>query len=1833
MADPKKNKVLYYDPNPGTDKPVNLEDLCILVELETEKKGRNIIVTNTSDNSSKVLNDTGSTTKVRFNMGSGPDGTGPQTTKYTQASTTLTGNGDYSESLGITSIDIDFNASLTPIIKINFIDIRGNALLEKGNDSKYNVFFQLPYPIFKLKIKGFYGKTVMYCLHLMKYNSKFNSNTGNFEIQCDFIGYTYAFLSDMLIGYLKAIVETDKGADKLKEINTELKACFESQPDNLKKGKSGQYKDIVKISEFETEISNINSKIKQLKNDDIVKRLPLISNKIIELNDLKTFVNTFISTNNLIKVKQVDPVTQVKLNVFDCFAGGVYLPGFNPNGDDGNLDGYNKNILNKITDFNANNAYTLDINHFQFQNSANNVGIPVTNNYQDMSLTNVLNGDRFLDFRLAFADINILNDKLVNDKQELNVTIQSKITNEIDSELQFDSSVGYLFKVFTAHIDVFMSSIRDVAKQTQSDTSRSGLFKDVVNSKNVDIKKNNGENQTIYPFPLYSETDATNGGATEKWIGSNPKFEDIPEVKFIEDLLNGFLRAATKDNQLQFDNEQNKNGFVPVSLLDTNFFGVVQNPYVTGGSAINSDALVRLLISRAFLFLSYSNHNSSIDKINAIASLEANNMYNSVIDERVKNMFFTKYCSNITNLTKPILDTSVVINPTFWPNSGLISSFNSNYIFTSPGTSIPLFDSDPNNYLSSNNHQAGHKIGTPDDIIDPSNVNYIKIIEENNYLTQGVTYADYVTSGITSYITKTKEENYFDLVNSKAEVPLLNTTYKTGEILKVKISGDEDPINTNLLFFEHVLGKFQYSNTYGNSLRETNTSNSINRASLNTYNKTTKNIVYSSIDFMENNDQKYSSLFGSTFYYLQSSEASKALLFLHTLPLFGLTSESNTGIFNTYLKRIFNQESAFIKIPKAWILFMGGLLWRMNTSRNPNDPIIYSQLSSINIPNRSQYLKAYDPTVAGFLNVLPLGFASVGTSFTYAMIESEIINLPDSVKETLIIYFTDWVASDDPNYSWTAIKTPFEIYKNGITLTEISNFSKFINSEIKSTVLWKDGVICSNSFNINNLDFPNVIIDNLQNNGLYNLINNTTKGKTITNDLILTHKSPSAVGASGLSNFITFLQQNVIFGNSTPRIWNPSGTTLSTDFKVSGDALTKYLTKFITTFISLNKNNDTVIKKETDIKQKLFNSIDDDFIKLSIYRTIKAIYDKWIAGTNDQASNGSIVDCTGQANGNLYNQFLFIDKAYRDISYDFKVNPFTILNSITSDYNQNFHDFTSRVLADNNFVFQALPTFINYNNKSDFEAAFKPYTYNEAVSNDTKTINSCNKADNFTSGPQFVCVYIGQSSKNLDLGNDYEHPTDGVDLKHMDQNQTTNTAPDEASKYFNSSDYHIPAFEVNYAKGNQSMFKDIRLDQHEFSETDETLKVTNSIANNGDSKIRTTVSQNLFNIYSTRSYSCEVESMGNAQIQPMMYFQLNNIPMFRGAYMIQRVKHSLRPGYMTTTFTGVRINKWITPLVNEGSMFMNILGSLSDIDTKGVTLKASPCSTGIGGGYLANQDTSNPIINPNAQDLTILTQKQISDYIISKTGDQNNWRTVSGIDPVIVYSITKHESRQQPFDTSHRPLIRYESANFYRYLGDLGLKDFRTWVMNNQVNNIVTTELIINGTCDQSNDTKYIKLNEAYTIADRYNKENPGKLTQSQIDSVKTAAIRATSWGVGQILGDGYKAMGYTNIIDFVKDMYKSEKSQIDIMIKFIKAKSFGGKKLSIITQQTDDGKWNKIASAYAGAYYNTNTKTNQPKVSIAQFCVGNNIQSQLPCYAVYLQEDYPISKAFMFGS
>lgn len=107
--------------------------------------------------------------------------------------------------LGITSISIKNNASFIPQVDIELVDVQGRTLFELGENSPYAAFFQLPYPLFYLTVKGYYGKAVKYELMMKSFNARFDPTDGNYKISLSFIGRTAALLSDLSLGALYAL--------------------------------------------------------------------------------------------------------------------------------------------------------------------------------------------------------------------------------------------------------------------------------------------------------------------------------------------------------------------------------------------------------------------------------------------------------------------------------------------------------------------------------------------------------------------------------------------------------------------------------------------------------------------------------------------------------------------------------------------------------------------------------------------------------------------------------------------------------------------------------------------------------------------------------------------------------------------------------------------------------------------------------------------------------------------------------------------------------------------------------------------------------------------------------------------------------------------------------------------------------------------------------------------------------------------------------------------------------------------------------------------------------------------------------------------------------------------------------------------------------------------------------------------------------------------------------------------------------------------------------------------------------------------------------------------
>lgn len=102
------------------------------------------------------------------------NGTNSLTTDYTNISFDQYFKGEQIEGLGVEQVSISFESWYTPTVSIKFVDVRGSAFFGREEaihyddkitaDNLFGCFATVPYPEFKLQIKGFLGRPVTYQL-------------------------------------------------------------------------------------------------------------------------------------------------------------------------------------------------------------------------------------------------------------------------------------------------------------------------------------------------------------------------------------------------------------------------------------------------------------------------------------------------------------------------------------------------------------------------------------------------------------------------------------------------------------------------------------------------------------------------------------------------------------------------------------------------------------------------------------------------------------------------------------------------------------------------------------------------------------------------------------------------------------------------------------------------------------------------------------------------------------------------------------------------------------------------------------------------------------------------------------------------------------------------------------------------------------------------------------------------------------------------------------------------------------------------------------------------------------------------------------------------------------------------------------------------------------------------------------------------------------------------------------------------------------------------------------------------------------------------------------
>lgn len=688
-----------------------------------------------------------------------------------------------------------------------------------------------------------------------------------------------------------------------------------------------------------------------------------------------------------------------------------------------------------------------------------------------------------------------------------------------------------------------------------------------------------------------------------------------------------------------------------------------------------------------------------------------------------------------------------------------------------------------------------------------------------------------------------------------------------------------------------------------------------------------------------NAPQKFS-VFGHPFYYCQNSndsyivrEGAKCLLFLYSL-----NYDMNRAM--ELLKKTENSKGMIKSAPYGMLLLLGGILWRYRQSSDPlvskDGDIEYNISKDMTMFERNgdKYefvVRQKDRLATDEQNLN-----------TYLSVTELFTNVGYYAKNRLVKLFLDFVEKE-----WKFVSSNHELRHEYGVLMKSSDFRQFVNNikgkspakvfpELRKTNFLLGYVL----YQIPQDDFP----------AMRMLFRDTT----------------------GFVSMKLVYFTEVIIADTCCFADKPNGDADYLSIK-KADYMS-YLRGFSKALSDVTGNVDSDAVAET-----VTNAVEDTYypVELSIYQYLKHMWDKWLIhdyfDTDNKDKDDVSYGRTKYDVGTYFaNNFVFIDSFYNNIYHQLRVN----CNQFLTVYQSNVVEsggFVSQVfnkVANDNqclmFGFPGYGFFSNQNDDGDkmmehMKTLFKPVPYSEK-----DPISSTNK---------FAVIYVQKASDIESTCKEYKGDSFNIwfsDAGNIGSYDNRFMWPDQLDDDYEAHGkmayenqiskpgYRIPSFGVAYSRSNNAVFKKINVNMSTPMVTQQTATVMQQLAEKGgsnDHKI-TFVGQDLYNIYSNYAYMCDIEMMGNAQILPLMYFQLTNIPMFRGTYMVVSVNHSITPGRMITRIRGMKMSRNQLPY-NKQWFFRksdNIFFSGGSDTTKS-------CSNAVGTGNYPDNYTGSTEVN------------------------------------------------------------------------------------------------------------------------------------------------------------------------------------------------------------------------------------------------------------------------------
>ncbi len=389
---------------------------------------------------------------------------------------------------------------------------------------------------------------------------------------------------------------------------------------------------------------------------------------------------------------------------------------------------------------------------------------------------------------------------------------------------------------------------------------------------------------------------------------------------------------------------------------------------------------------------------------------------------------------------------------------------------------------------------------------------------------------------------------------------------------------------------------------------------------------------------------------------------------------------------------------------------------------------------------------------------------------------------------------------------------------------------------------------------------------------------------------------------------------------TTQKLKNPN-ITPTEFYGLMNDYLNKNTT-YINTLLNIELTN--LRKKLPSVNVSPVNNnvradrVEGEQTRYETWELFKSINDKWISGGDFKTKT-------------LFEDVLIVDRASRDVGQQVYVDVFKLKNLIeSSDYKNSLLSIVNTILTENNFVSFSLPAYANFYNVRDVSK--NPTPKPEGTLEFANSLfGTFLNVDYRETSPKFLCIYAWKPSQHLNLNEnvDYRYRDDAFDLRRSSdnpllENLTNKTNWDKSNK--------VVGFNVDIGPQNQQIFKQFDISQDPGQPTAESLEVLNQMANLSRNRAGYSQSVSLYNVYKNRSYKCSIDMMGNALIQPTMYFNLRNVPMFSGPYMITKVTHRISENGFDTTFEGQRQPFYSIPKIETyiQSLTTNILKNIQE---------------------------------------------------------------------------------------------------------------------------------------------------------------------------------------------------------------------------------------------------------------------------------------------------------------